>query len=391
MLPGARPWNFAREGIIMLRSITLQNFKSFGTRQEVPLEPITLLVGPNNSGKSNFLSVPGFINNALVGGSQEALMIEGGAGFLVHQPATGNREIELGWEADAGSCKVSLKLSDNKQYLVSTSELLSTRSAEGSVPAWAWIDGEAVSLDGNRLGREVFGPLRWAMAAGSEQVKLVAGVFRAAPCVKLSLDCIKADSQIVEDLGYSPDGTGIAAILSAWRGGGSELSRRLDEFVHACVDEIQSVVVKPAPKPGHVRLWIRQKDQTEFDATHASDGLLYFTGLAMHVLLARPGVPLFIEEPENGIHPRRLHELVELMRKAVTEHGCQIVMATHSPVLLNEFRDEPESIILFRRGARGTEVKRCTEVPAIVKALRQSMPGELLETAFFDALWPEER
>jgi AAA15 family ATPase/GTPase len=44
----------------MIRSITLQNFKSFGESQTVPLEPITVLVGPNNSGKSNFMSVGRF-------------------------------------------------------------------------------------------------------------------------------------------------------------------------------------------------------------------------------------------------------------------------------------------------------------------------------------------
>jgi AAA15 family ATPase/GTPase len=47
----------------MLKSITLQNFKSFGDAQEVPLEPITVLVGPNNSGKSNLLSLGNFIRD----------------------------------------------------------------------------------------------------------------------------------------------------------------------------------------------------------------------------------------------------------------------------------------------------------------------------------------
>jgi hypothetical protein len=49
----------------MLKSITLKNFKSFGNPQEVPLEPITVLVGPNNSGKSNLLSVGALVRSIL--------------------------------------------------------------------------------------------------------------------------------------------------------------------------------------------------------------------------------------------------------------------------------------------------------------------------------------
>lgn len=41
----------------MLQSITLRHYKSFGDEQTIPLEPITVLVGPNNSGKSSFMSV----------------------------------------------------------------------------------------------------------------------------------------------------------------------------------------------------------------------------------------------------------------------------------------------------------------------------------------------
>ena len=49
----------------MLSSITLQNYRSFGNVQKIPLEPISILVGPNNSGKSNFLSIGEFVRKAV--------------------------------------------------------------------------------------------------------------------------------------------------------------------------------------------------------------------------------------------------------------------------------------------------------------------------------------
>jgi hypothetical protein len=39
----------------MLRGLTLSNFKAFGERQSVPIAPVTLLYGPNSSGKSSVL------------------------------------------------------------------------------------------------------------------------------------------------------------------------------------------------------------------------------------------------------------------------------------------------------------------------------------------------
>ncbi len=39
----------------MLRSLTIENFKAFGARQEIPLAPITLIFGANSSGKSSLL------------------------------------------------------------------------------------------------------------------------------------------------------------------------------------------------------------------------------------------------------------------------------------------------------------------------------------------------
>ncbi len=39
----------------MFKSLVLENFKAFGNRVHVPLAPITLIFGPNSSGKSSLL------------------------------------------------------------------------------------------------------------------------------------------------------------------------------------------------------------------------------------------------------------------------------------------------------------------------------------------------
>ena len=67
-------------------------------------------------------------------------------------------------------------------------------------------------------------------------------------------------------------------------------------------------------------------------ASQVSDGILLI--LAYLAVLYSPQPPrlLLVEEPENGIHPRRLREVIEILRQLVSEQSrTQVVLTTHSP------------------------------------------------------------
>lgn len=366
----------------MLTSITLQNFKSFGRETTVPLEPITALVGPNNSGKSSFMSVARFVQNAVIGGLEQALRAEGGLDFLLHRPRVEDSPLSIAWTTPKGSYRGNFGIAEGR--LLGGGETL--RDAHED-PTWV-RDGTDYVKGSTRFGTAPFEAVARLFKGHADTPVLSRLCF--APLVKLSLEALRRDSEVIADPKLQPDGAGLAAVLGLWRGSEPTLSASLDEFLHRCIPEVQHVLVKPAPVPGHQRLWIAQNDREQFDAQHASDGLLSFTALAMHVIGAPLGTTFFVEEPEACIHPRRLRHLVDLMRTAVTERGCQFILATHSTVLLNELKETPERIMLFRRSREGTEVKRATDIPQVVEALQTSTPGELLETAFFEGIWPSE-
>jgi predicted ATPase len=172
--------------------------------------------------------------------------------------------------------------------------------------------------------------------------------------------------------------------LALWRGAEPEKSEQLDKFLSECMPSVKHALVKPAPKPSFQRLWIQQADKELFDARHISDGALFFIGLAMQIIAVEEGSTVFIEEPEQSIHPRKLSDIVNLLRRVVEERGCQFVIATHSPVLLNEFRDEPEAIVLFCRGENGTRVKPLSGIPELKDALAKSDPGAMFADGFFN-------
>jgi predicted ATPase len=376
MWPGRR---YRATLAFMIQSISLQNFKSFGEHQTVPLEPITVLVGPNNSGKSNFMSVGRFIANSDVANAKEALRQEGGGDFLLHRPPVQEAPCTIGWRTPEGS--YFTKLSPGGLPMEETFEYIDpTRSISRNRNRLVFGDkGVGDVRDSHEFLVQSLGGFSPRMAAS----RSVWNSLATAGTIKLSLSSLRADSEVIPQPVLGSDGRGLAAVLGLWRGAMPEKAEALEHFLARCLPEIRNVFVRPAPTPGHQRLWFNQKDGQQFDSEHVSDGVLAFTALAMHAIRAEEGQLFFIEEPEQSIHPKRLRELVDLLKDIVRERKCQFVIATHSTVLLNAFRDEPEAILLFRRSETGTRVKRLSDVPELLELLQQTPPGDLLETGAF--------
>ncbi len=87
---------------------------------------------------------------------------------------------------------------------------------------------------------------------------------------------------------------------------------------------------------------------------NASDGAILVLGFLAIINTQDPPGILLIEEPENGIHPQRLVEVAKLLREFVSreKNAPQIIMTTHSPYLLSEFK--PEEVTLMKRQEDGS-------------------------------------
>jgi predicted ATPase len=83
---------------------------------------------------------------------------------------------------------------------------------------------------------------------------------------------------------------------------------------------------------------------------------LFLGLLALQYIPQAPGL-ILIEEPEKGVYPKRLDEVITLLRRlqesATPDRPApQIVMTTHSPYLLSQFTPE-EVTYLSRRDGDG--------------------------------------
>jgi len=107
--------------------------------------------------------------------------------------------------------------------------------------------------------------------------------------------------------------------------------------------------------PGVYSLSFRLHDGTVIPGEDLSADLLMYLGFL--TILHRndtPGVRL-VEEPENGLHPLRLHEVVSVLRK-LTERGVQVICTTHSPDLLSVCDPAEVRVFLRPRPGDATEV-----------------------------------
>ena len=91
-------------------------------------------------------------------------------------------------------------------------------------------------------------------------------------------------------------------------------------------------------------------------ATRLSDGTLRY--LCLLAILCHPEPPplVCIEEPELGLHPDILPTLGDLLRDA--SERCQLIVTTHSDVLVDALTDTPESVIVCEKHEGQTELRR---------------------------------
>jgi len=171
--------------------------------------------------------------------------------------------------------------------------------------------------------------------------------------LRLDPDAMRAPAGLItqgESLWFSHEkGTGLPALYDAL------LSRDIGAF-----SKINDRFVSLFPTVGALRLHNASPSQKQLGLTlldgtivgpaEMSEGMLYWLAFAVIEHLARYAIVL-IEEPENGLHPARIAEVMRVLREV--SQRTQIVIATHSPLVINELRPD-EVTIVTRSRAEGT-------------------------------------
>jgi predicted ATPase len=127
------------------------------------------------------------------------------------------------------------------------------------------------------------------------------------------------------------------------------------------------------PDNAHKALGALLTTGESIDANAMSEGMLYWLAFAAMSEADAPSVFL-VEEPENGLHPARIHDVIGVLRKI--SETAQVIIATHSPLVINELQPDEISIVT-RPPDKGTQVKPMTETKNFEQRSKVYALGEL--------------
>lgn len=195
--------------------------------------------------------------------------------------------------------------------------------------------------------------------------------------VRLDADALREPSPLIpegQELAFFSDrGAGLAGLFDA-------LMNRSDRPIDAIIARVRErfptvkhIGLRNASTT-HKELQLELVDGTKVPASMASEGLLYYLAFATLPYLHGGAGILLVEEPENGLHPARIRDVVATLREI--SKTTQVLIATHSPILVNEL--QPHEVFVTTRGPKtGTRVTRLDRTPNFAERARVYNPGEL--------------
>lgn len=345
--------------------------KNYGCLKDVTIDltPLHAFVGPNDSGKSTILR-----------GIRTVMQFASGQ-FRTDQNGT---MLPFNPLLDPRAAKTKLTAPLPEQFLACGDEYgwygIKNDIGKGIVEAFGEpgipIDAPATrtkSRNGwntdSQLIKEIIETNRNLVAA-----------FQGARLLRLDPDAMRLPTALaLEPLDYFDDrGYGLPGIYQAILGRGDEASEEIRSAIRRLFPGIKRIGVKTQWTGPQTALSLEGEliDGSKFDAPAMSEGLLYFLAFSLIPYLSPVSV-LLIEEPENGLHPARIQEVMRSLRTFVETTGTQVLMATHSPLVINELQPEEVSVVTKASVEEGTKVTRIQDTPNFKKRSSVYALGEL--------------
>lgn len=339
---------------LKFRGFRLHNWKNF-QQVDIAIPDRLFLVGPNASGKSNFLDAFRFLRDlaSTGGGFQEAIIGHGGSVSAIRSLAARRYpDIEIAIKAksddDANQWEYELAFNQDNQRR-------------------PLIQKERVLLNGKVLldrptNEDKTDPTRLTQTF-LEQVN-VNQPFRELATFFESIRYLHLVPQLVREpdrsVGRTNDPFGgdfLEQIAKTQERVQKGRLRRIQEALRVAVPQLEEIElwrdVRGTPHlRGKYQHWRPQGAwQTE---DQFSDGTLRLMGL-LWVALDREG-PLLLEEPELSLHPEIVRVLPQMLARVQRRTGRQIFISTHSPDLLRDEGIGIDEVLLLQPGDEGTEV-----------------------------------
>jgi predicted ATPase len=379
-----------------LNRVALKNFLSFSD-VDVELAELSVLVGPNGAGKTNFLRAFQFIGQMARTDLGPAVMAFGGPEnikFRGGKRRTGRVSIEF---EGVMTKNASAKATDTYKIQFRTNRLPRKGDTKGEATGPIFFErtesfffkrtkgrGRRITLEGTELKldhlsgseptsrtsttkemavQKSASGLSLLRRLGSEyeapQVEELARIFEELRVYEVDVESVRQPSEDENPEQLASDGSNVATYLLWLRDNHPDRYETVESdvrFVLPGFRGFEFTTLGGSDKA--IRLDIKEEHLTgSTPLARASFGTI--RSIALFTMLQDPNPPRLtcLEEVDHGLHPNALDRLVLRLRQA--SERTQILVATHSPALVN--RLSPEELIVFERD----ESTGATRVPDI--------------------------
>ena len=158
----------------------------------------------------------------------------------------------------------------------------------------------------------------------------------------------------VHDIG--PMGEDIAAFLNTLKVRNQRQFESVEKSLHTMIPSITGIDVS-VNELGEVELDLRE-GETRISARVLSEGTLRILGILALVGAEEPPALIGFEEPENGVHPRRIRRIAQFLETRMLLEDTQFIVTTHSSLLPDLV--PPESLYVCRKVNGNTEIEPFT-------------------------------
>jgi predicted ATPase len=168
---------------------------------------------------------------------------------------------------------------------------------------------------------------------------------------------MRAPSPVKETTSIGSMGENLASFLNTLQATRPDQFNAISKALHAIIPSIDSMRVD-INRVGEAELKLSEAGK-EMPASVISEGTLRIIGLlALHGAGNLPSLIGF-EEPENGIHPRRIKLVADTLLDMSRDEGTTLVITTHSPLLLDVFKSE--NLYAVRKSHGVSDIKPIVE------------------------------
>lgn len=334
--------------------IRLSNWKNFA-RCDVALASRVFLVGPNASGKSNFLDVFRFLRDVASpgGGFEEAVRRRAGVKAIRCLAARRYPDVEIHVtvQPEGGGPRWDYELTFNqdqqkrpriKRERVQRDEevLLERPSAEDKQDPERLSQTHLEQVNANRAFRDL------------------ASFFQSVRYLHIVPQLVREPDRSVGRANDPFGGDFLEQLAKTQEKTRSARLRRIREALKVAVPQLSDIELwrdeRGTPHlRGKYEHWRPQGAwQTE---EQFSDGTLRLMGLLWVAL--EGGGPLLLEEPELSLHPEIVRFLPQMFARAQSRTGQQVIVSTHSTDLLADEGIGLDEVLLLKPSPDGTTVQ----------------------------------